>query len=103
MEDVIKKIIKIEETAQDIMATTIKENEAKIKTAERDMVELEELIIGDAYKRAKDMRKSELGENAVYAKEMRKECAGNIMFMETRAKENEEEWVRFLVDRVLGD
>lgn len=103
MEDVIKKIIKIEESAQDIMATTLKENQAKIKTAEEDMLELEEMIIGNAHKRAKEMRKQELGENAVYAKEMRKECDKNIAFMETRSKENEETWVRFLVDRVLGD
>lgn len=103
MEEVIKKIIKIEETAQEIMAETLKENEVKRQEAEEMLKNLEENIVGDAYRKAKQLRKRELKENAVVAKEIRGQCDGKIQAMKDKAAEKEAEWVDYLVNAVLGD
>lgn len=103
MEDVIRKIIKIEEEAQTIMSTTLRENEAKRQESLERLKLLEEKILGDAIKKTKEIRKRELRENATYAKEIRSECDARLENMVVKVKKNEEEWVRYLVEKVLGD
>lgn len=103
MEDVIRKIIKIEETAQAIMTSTLEENEAKRKSAEAYVNDLRDKIIGGAHKKAKVLRKRELGENASYAKEIRSKCDRRLVEMVEKANAHEEEWINYLVDKVLGD
>jgi len=103
MEEVIKKIIKIEATAQEIMAKTAQENKVKRAEAQARMVELEEKILGDAQRKVKEIKKAELRKNAVVAKEIGKESERLISKMEEKAVANEEAWVAYLVDRVLGD
>jgi len=103
MEDVIRKIIKIEEKAQAIMATTIQENEAKKLSTEEYVSTLRDKIIGDAEKKAKELRKRELGENAAYAKEIKGKCDQRLVEMVEKAQRHEEEWIAYLVDKVLGD
>lgn len=103
MEEVIKKIIKIEEVAQEIMASTHKENERKRQEAEEKLKALEEKLLGDAHRKAKELKKRELAENAVHAKEIGRKCDEQIKAMEASAVAHEEAWVTYLVDRVLGD
>lgn len=103
MEDVIRKIIKIEEKAQAIMEETLKENETKRREAQDMLMNLEEKIIGDAYRKAKELRKMELRENAVKAKEIKGQCDTRLQSMKAKADENEDKWVGYLVDAVLGD
>lgn len=103
MEDVIKKIIKIEEKAQAVMSKTLKENNAKRKEADEKLAALEEQIVGHAHIKAKELRKKELRENAVYAKEIRMKCDIRLQEMEAKAAANEAAWVDYLIDKVLGD
>lgn len=103
MEDVIKKIIKIEEKAQEIMSTTINENNVKRKEAEEKLAALEEQIVGHAHIKAKELRKSELRENAVIAKEIKAKCDVRLKAMEEKAAANKEAWVTYLLERVIGD
>ena len=103
MEEVIKRIIKIEEQARKTMAKTLEQNEKKRKDTEEALKVLEEKLITETNMKVKELRKRELRENADAAKVIRKECDSHIRFMETRAKENEEEWIRYLVDKVLGE
>ena len=103
MEDVIKKIIKIEEKAQAIIASTLQENEVKRNATEERLKALEEQIVGDAHKKAKELRKKELSANASYAKEIRSQCDRRIKAMEDTAKEKSDQWVEYLLGKVLGD
>lgn len=101
MEDVVRKIIKIEEIAQEIMASTIRENQVKRQEAQERMGELEDKILGDAKRKVKEIKKRELSENAVAAKQIGKACDHRIEEMEKKAAANEEAWINYLVDRVL--
>lgn len=103
MEDVIKKIIKIEEKAQEIMSTTLKENNVKRKEADEKLKALEEEIVGHAQIKAKELRKRELRKNAVIAKEIRGKCDVRLQEMEAKAAANKDQWVKDLLDKVLGE
>ncbi len=103
MEDVIKKIIKIEEEAQSIMATTLKENNVKRKELEVSLAELKEQLVGHAHIKAKETRKKELSKNAVYAKDIKLKCELRLKEMDVKANANEEAWIDYLVKQVLGD
>lgn len=103
MEEVIKKIIKIEEKAQDIMAKTLKENNEKRKELEVRLIELNEQIVGHAHIKAKETRKKELSKNVVYAKEIKAKCDLRLKEMDVKAEANEEAWIDYLVKQVLGD
>ena len=103
MEDVIRKIIRIEEKAQAIMTSTIEENAAKRESAEIYISDLRDKIIGDAHRKAKELKKRELGENATYAKEIKSKCDNRLEEMVKKAEAHEEEWINYLVESVLGD
>lgn len=103
MEDVIRKIIKIEEKAQLVMETTV--NECKRKRVEHDekLKALEEKIIGDAKRKALELTEKELSQNEVYAQSVKKDCDRRLEVMEQATSEKEDLWVKYLVDKVLGE
>ncbi len=103
MEDVIRRIIEIEEEAQKILKDTKEENARKENEAREALDHLHEKIVGDAHRKEKELRKKELRENATAAREIRAKCDEQLIRLEEKVKLKEEEWVKMLVDAVLGD
>ncbi len=101
MEDVIKKIIKIEEKAQEIMRSTHHENEVKRQVAEDQMKQLEEMIIGDAHQKIKEIREKELSENSALQQEQLEVCNKRLKKMEAKVLQNEEKWIDDLYKLIL--
>ena len=101
MEDVIKKIIKIEEKAQSIMASTYRENEVKRQVAADQIKQLEATIIGDAHRKIEEIREKELSENSELLKEKSDVCNSKLKKMEAIVLKNEDQWVDNLYNKIL--
>lgn len=101
MEDVIRKIIKIEDKAQAIIEAANLEKEQKKKDFEEKLVALERRIFGAAQKKVSQLREREMSENDAECQAHDYRCNDKIKVMEAYAKEHESEWVEELVSSVL--
>lgn len=101
MQDVIRRIIKIEEKAQAIIEGANREKEQKKKDFDDRLESLEKRIIGDAKRKVSQIRERELSENVVARDSQQEKCNSKLEMMEQRVKENEAKWVDELVANVL--
>ncbi len=101
MQDVIKKIIKIEEKAQAIIEGANKEKDQIRRDFEEKVTSLENKIMGDARKKVKQLRERELSENKIASDKRASKCEKQIVAMEARVSEHKEQWVKELVENVL--
>lgn len=101
MQDVIRRIIKIEEKAQAIIEGANREKEQKKRDFDDRLESLEKRIIGDAKRKVSQIRERELSENVVARDSQQEKCNGKLEMMEQRVKENEAKWVDELVANVL--
>ena len=102
MEDVIRRIIDIEEKAQALMKHTMQEKEALIKSYEEKTVALEKRILEEADTKIEQIRKKELSDSTNERKEAEKQCDMKIMAIEEKIKKNKEAWISDLVNQVLS-
>ncbi|WZL82285.1 hypothetical protein QBE53_04065 [Vallitaleaceae bacterium 9-2] len=101
MEEVIKKIIEIEEKAQSVINETLKEKERKEKEHEAKVQNLEETIISNAHRKVEQIREREFAEVNGKRQAMEKECEDRLDRMQSYANEKMDQWVDELVRRVL--
>lgn len=101
MEDVIKKIIRIEEKAQTIIEGANKEKEQMEAAFEEKLDALERRVIGDAKRKVRELRERELSDNIAAREAQVDKCNRKLAEMELRVKENRDKWVDELVDNVL--
>lgn len=102
MKEVIRRIIEIEESAQQIMETTKQESQEKIAQTAKALKEMEKKLLGDAQNKINQIRDRELMDCKEEMVEMKAACYEKIHQMEVKAIENEEAWVKFLVDQVIS-
>lgn len=101
MEDVIKKIINIEEKARAIIEAANQEKEIKEQEFDQKLSSLEEKIMGDARKKIKQLRERELNENTEAKRVSEQKCQKKIAIIEERVVKNKDQWVSELVENVL--
>jgi len=101
MEEVIKKIIEIEETAQKLMEDTEKEKEEKKKEHQARIQALEEKIMHDAKRKVVQLREREALENQKMTQEKIEMCDQHLIKMAKHMKKNKDQWVEELVEAVL--
>jgi hypothetical protein len=102
MEDVIKRIIDIEEKAQALMNHTLQEKEALIKGYEEKTVAMEKRIHEEAVTKIEQIRKKELSDSAAERKAIEAQCDMKMMAIEEKIKKHKEVWVTDLVNQVLN-
>ena len=101
MEEVIKKIIQIEEEAQAIIDETMKEKERKEKEHEEELVHLQASIIQNAHRKVEQIRKREFDEVNSKTANMEKKCEDRLQRIEKNADMKMDGWIDELVNRVL--
>lgn len=102
MEDVIKKIIKIEEKAQAIMDGAISEKMRMEQDFDEKLTSLDNRIIGEAKRKVKELRERELSENSELVNAQVTQCDEKLQVMEKAVAENRDKWIDTLVANVLG-
>jgi|ASRM01.1.fsa_nt_gi vacuolar-type H+-ATPase subunit H len=102
MEEVIKKIIQIEEQAQSIIKEAIQEKERKEKEHEDKIQNLHETIINNAHKKVEQIREREFEEINEKKTAMEDKCQARLSRMQDNANQQMDQWVNELVNRVLG-
>lgn len=102
MEEVIKKIIEIEDIAKDIMDTTVAEKEQKEKEHVQQLKALEDKIVSDAKKKVEQIREREFLEIKEHEEEKVRLCEERLVKMDSEAAKKMDVWVKELVDRVLS-
>lgn len=102
MEDVIRKIIKIEEKAQAIMDGAISEKMQMEQDFDEKLKALDDRIIGDAKRKISELRERELSENNEVMEQQKVLCENKLSVMEEAVAKNREQWVETLVNNVLG-
>jgi vacuolar-type H+-ATPase subunit H len=101
MEEVIKKIIQIEEQAQSIISEAIQEKERKEKEHEDKIQNLHETIIDNAHKKVEQIRAREFEEINEKKTAMEDKCQAQLGRMQNNANQKMDQWVNELVNRVL--
>jgi vacuolar-type H+-ATPase subunit H len=102
MEEVIKKIIQIEEQAQSIISEAIQEKERKEKEHEDKIQNLHETIINNAHSKVEQIRAREFEEINEKKTAMEDKCQARLGRMQDNANQKMDQWVNELVNRVLG-
>ncbi|PKM58081.1 MAG: hypothetical protein CVU98_02745 [Firmicutes bacterium HGW-Firmicutes-3] len=102
MEDVIKKIIDIEEKAQALMNHTLLEKEALIKSYEEKTIAMEKRILEEADTKIEQIRKKELSDSVAERKKIEAQCDMKMLAIEEKIRKNKEVWVEELVNQVLN-
>lgn len=101
MEDVIRKIISIEEKAQEIIGEAIEEKANRKKEQEVKLEQLEEQILGDAKRKIDQLRTRELSENSIISEKQTILCGAKLVKMEERVEKYGEKWVEELIENIL--
>ena len=101
MEDVIKRIIDIEEKAQALMNHTLQEKEALIKSYEEKTKAMEKRILEEAEMKIEQIRKKELSDSAAERKAIEDQCDLKLKAIEEKIRKHKEAWIADLVSQVL--
>ena len=101
MEEIIKRIIEIENKAQKAMKSAKEEKKAKEKEFENTLIELEEKIMEEAYSKIKQIREIELDEIENQAKEEKEKCNYVLEKMEEKHRKNAEKWKNEIVSSII--
>jgi hypothetical protein len=101
MEEVIKKIIEIEDQAQKIIDDAIEEKKAKETEHEKRLIDLEASIINDAKKKVVQVREREFLEIKEQEEAKIEKCEIQLKKMDENAAKMMDQWVSELVKRVL--
>ncbi|VDN46777.1 conserved protein of unknown function [Petrocella atlantisensis] len=102
MEEVIKRIIDIEEKAQALMDHTLEEKETLIKSYEEKMQAMEKRIIEEAETKIEQIRKKELSDSVAERKAVESQCDLKMKTIEEKIRKHKEVWVTDLVNQVLN-
>jgi hypothetical protein len=102
MEEVIKKIIEIEDVAKEIMDVTLAEKEQNEKEHKDELIKLEEKLISDAQRKVRQIREREFLEIKAAEEAKVKRCDEQIIAMDHNAAKMMDTWVNELVKRVLS-
>ncbi len=101
MEDVIKKIIEIEEKAQRILDEVAKEKEHKYEEHQKTIHTMEEKTTQNAHRKVREIRERELKEVNEKKQAMEEACAKQWQQMDVYSQEHMEQWVQELINHVL--
>lgn len=101
MEEVIKKIIKIEMHAQEMMMDAEIEKEERGKALHRDLKQLEEKLSQDAQRKVVAIRAKEIEEAKQEAERIVDSCKSKIDEIQKQFDANGEIWANELVNKVL--
>jgi hypothetical protein len=101
MEEIIKKIISIENKAQKVMSSTNVEKKEKELALKEKLQQLEKNIIENAYKKVEQIRERELAETNLEAKKETERCNNIIIRMEERASRKEKIWRKEIIDAII--
>ncbi len=102
MEEVIKKIIDIEEKAQKVVDDALEEKRLKEEEHMLKILKLEDTIVNDAKRKVEQIRIREFDEIRDKENEKILECDKKLQAMEQLAAKNMDQWVDELVKRVLS-
>jgi ethanolamine utilization protein EutQ (cupin superfamily) len=102
MEDVIRRIIEIEDEARRIIDDSIADKKRKEKEHKERIEVLEQKIISDAKRKVEQIREREFAEIEEKERLKVEKCSKHIQSMRQHGDENMDRWVKELVDRVIG-
>jgi len=101
MEEIIKRIIYIENKAQKVINTAEQEKISKQEDLVKRLDALEEKLYKDADKKIEIMREKELKIAKDKAQKMSESCTGKLKMIEQYGKDHKEEWCKQLYEAVL--
>lgn len=101
MEDVIKKIISIENKAQKVINMAEQEKINKRNDLKDRLDALEKKLNSDAERKIEQLRKRELSEAREEAAGKRESCTGKLKMIEQYGKDNHDTWVENLFNMVI--
>ncbi|MDA3846971.1 MAG: hypothetical protein PF505_10600 [Vallitaleaceae bacterium] len=101
MEEIIKRIIFIENKAQKVINTAEQEKISKQEDLVKRLEALEEKLFKDADKKIQVMRDKELAAANSKIEGMSESCTGKLMRIEQYSKDHKEEWCAGLYDAVI--
>ncbi len=102
MDDIIMKIIDIEEKAQEIIKDAREANENLEKNVQAETEKLHQDIERRAQIKGETVRDIEMGDAEERIKKIRRETEKGIADLEARYKEKKPEWVGKIVGNIIG-
>ena len=104
MEEVIKRIIYIENKAQNVINDAEKEKISKQNELKDRLDALEKKLMADADKKIKRLREIELSEANAIALDSNESCTGRLKMIEQNSMDKKEIWAKNLYESVIrGD
>lgn len=101
MEEVIRKIISIENEAQNIISNAEQEKQLKRNELEERLKSLEKKLMQDAHNKVIKLRETELEIAAVEAEKIVSACSSKLECIARTYDENGEKWAVELTNSVL--
>jgi len=101
LEEVIKKIIYIENQAQKVMDSAEQEKLDRKNELDQSLKQLKETILDDTNKKIKTIRDAEINEVKKEAQVKEAECISRVQSIQKHYEEKCEEWANSLVEAVL--
>lgn len=101
LEEVIRKIISIENDAQRIMDLVEKEKQDKRVALQNELKQMQEKLVRDANHKVEEIKHMELKLLKEEANEMLKDCQRKINSMQELYDKNSDQWVDEIVQSVL--
>lgn len=103
MEDIIKKIISMEEKAEKIVQEAKNEETNLNKELEMDIKAMEKEIVNSQNRKIRQLKDWELGEAKEKAKAIEDETKEKMKDIERYAKENMDSWIAEVVKAVIRE
>lgn len=101
MEDVVRKIIDIEEKAQKVIDSALKERVEKRAELDERLKRLKQKLIQDADIKIAQIKDMELSETRDEAEALLNKCSNRIADMESHYEQSKDEWKKMLFEAVL--
>lgn len=102
MEEVVRRILQIEETAQETMNQAIQDKKEKEDAHQKRLSELQARINREAERKVRELREMELAEAQQKSEQISRDCSVRIEEMEQLSRQNMENWIEAVTKAILS-